>query len=221
MQEIANDVYLIQLFPRYMLNAYLIGDVLVDAGIRSSGKRILKEIDGKTVKAHALTHAHADHQGASAFLCQTLGIPYWCGAADKETAESGDITNSYRSPNHPIARFQQRFWVGPGYPVERALKDGDKVGDFEVIETPGHSKGHIAFWRASDRVLIAGDVIKNINLVTTLEHLGEPPAIYTPDIEQNRQSIKKIAWLEPRVVCVGHGPPLYDTEKLIEFASRF
>lgn len=221
MQEIAKDVHLIQLFPRYMVNAYLIGDVLIDAGIRSSGKRILRELDSKTLSAHAITHAHADHQGASAFICETLGIPYWCSTGDKATAESGDITNSYPNPNHPIARFQKRFWVGPGYPVSRALKEGDMVGDFKVIETPGHSKGHIAFWRESDRVLIAGDVVKNINLVTTLEHLGEPPDIYTPNIAQNRQSIKKIAALEPRIVCVGHGKPLYDTEKLLALAENF
>lgn len=221
MQKIANDVYLIQLFPRYMVNAYLIGDVLIDAGIRSSGKRILRELDGKKLSAHAITHAHADHQGASAFICETLGIPYWCSEGDKAVAESGEVAATYPNPDILIARFQQRFWVGPGYPVERALKEGDKVGEFEVIETPGHSKGHIAFWRESDRVLIAGDVIKNINLVTTFEHLGEPPDIYTPDIAQNRQSIKKIAALEPRVVCVGHGKPLYDTEKLMRFAEKF
>ncbi len=221
MNKIAEDVYLIQLFPRYSVNAYVIGDTLIDAGIRSSGKHILKEIQSKEINRHALTHAHSDHQGASAFICKTLNIPYWCSEGDKEIAESGDITSSYPNPNHPIARFQKRFWVGPGYPVERALKEGDIVGDFEVIETSGHSKGHIAFWRETDRVLIAGDVIKNMNLVTTLEHIGEPPAIYTPDIEQNRQSIKKIAKLEPHVVCVGHGPPLYDTEKLLALAESF
>ena len=221
MQKIANNVYLIQLFPRHMVNAYLIGDVLIDAGIRSSGKRILRELDGKKLSAHAITHAHADHQGASAFICETLGIPYWCSEGDKAVAESGEVAATYPNLDSLIARFQQRFWVGPGYPIERALKEGDKVGEFEVIETPGHSKGHIAFWRESDRVLIAGDVIKNINLMTTLEHLGEPPNIYTPDIAQNRQSIKKIAALEPRIVCVGHGKPLYDTEKLMRFAEQF
>ncbi len=221
MKKIANDVYLIQLFPRHTVNAYLIGDVLIDAGIRSSGKRILRELDGRKLSAHAITHAHADHQGASAFLCETLGIPYWCGEGDKAVAESGEVAATYPNPNHPIARFQQRFWVGPGYPVERALKEGDRVGDFEIIETPGHAKGHIAFWRESDRVLIAGDVVKNINLMTTLEHLGEPPSIYTPDIEENRRSIKKIAALEPRIVCVGHGKPIYDTEKLMQFSNKF
>lgn len=221
MQEIAKDVYLIPLFPRHMVNAYLIGDVLIDAGIRSSGKRILKELNGKKLSAHAITHAHADHQGASAFICKTLGIPYWCGLGDKEMAESGDLSSAYPNPDMLIARFQQRFWVGEGHPVARTLQEGDHVGDFEVIETPGHSQGHIAFWRTSDRVLIAGDVIKNINLMTSLEYLGEPPEIYTPNIAQNRRSIKKIAALEPRIVCVGHGKPLTDTEKLMRFVEQF
>jgi glyoxylase-like metal-dependent hydrolase (beta-lactamase superfamily II) len=221
MKKIANDVYLIQLFPRHTVNAYLIGDVLIDAGIRSSGKRILRELNGRKLSAHAITHAHADHQGASAFLCETLGIPYWCSEGDKEVAESGKIVETYPASGSFIARFQDRFWVGPGYPVDQTLKEGDKVGEFEVLETPGHSKGHIVFWRESDRVLIAGDVINNMNMMTSIPGLQEPPDIFTPDVEENRRSIKKIAKLEPRVVCVGHGPPLYDTEKLIRFAQQF
>ncbi len=221
MLEIAKDVFQIQLFPRHAVNAYLIGNILVDAGIRSSGKKILKEIGQKEVKTHVLTHAHADHQGASAFICKTLGIPLWCGEGDKGTAESGLISNEYPDPNHPVARFQQRFWAGPGHPVEKALKEGDMVGDFQVLETPGHSVGHIVFWRESDKVLIAGDVIVNMNLMTTIPGLNEPPAIFTPDVEKNRQSIKKIAKLEPRIVCPGHGAPLYDTEKLQQLANQW
>ena len=90
-----------------------------------------------------------------------------------------------------------------------------------VIETPGYSAGHIAFWRESDGVLIAGDVVVNMNLLTTLTGLSEPPALFTADIETNRQSIKKIAALKPRVTCVGHGPTLYDTEALINLANQW
>jgi hydroxyacylglutathione hydrolase len=62
-------------------NAYLAGDVLIDAGCRQSTGRILKQLDGHQVTAHALTHAHPDHQGASHHVCDQLGIPFWCPGA--------------------------------------------------------------------------------------------------------------------------------------------
>lgn len=60
MLEIADNVYQIPLFPRNGVNAYLIGSTLIDAGIRSSGKRILKELKSHEVTTHALTYAHTD-----------------------------------------------------------------------------------------------------------------------------------------------------------------
>ena len=49
-----------------------------------------------------------------------------------------------------------RVFTGPGHPVDRALRDGDMVGDFRVIDAPGHSAGHVVLWREADRVLIVG-----------------------------------------------------------------
>ena len=79
MKELAEGVW--QLKGRLpipnAINTYLLGDVLVDAGARFDGKTILRELQGQTVSAHALTHAHADHQGSSKLVCETLGIPFW------------------------------------------------------------------------------------------------------------------------------------------------
>ena len=131
MQEIAKDVYLIPLFPRHMVNAYLIGDVLIDAGIRSSGKRILKELNGKKLSAHAITHAHADHQGASAFICKTLGIPYWCGPGDKEMAESGDLFLLDMGTPVKIIDLAERLIRLSGKSVKRDTNN-ETVGEIEI-----------------------------------------------------------------------------------------
>lgn len=77
MIEIAPNVFQIPVMPRQMINAYLIGSVLIDAGIKSSGKTLLKAIGSRKLTAHALTHAHPDHQGASALICERLGLPFW------------------------------------------------------------------------------------------------------------------------------------------------
>jgi hydroxyacylglutathione hydrolase len=103
--------------------------------------------------------------------------------------------------------------------VERHLHEGDEVAGFTVIDVPGHSAGHIALWREPDRVLIAGDVLNSMNLITAIPGLHEPPAIFTPDPVRNRESIKRIAALEPRVACFGHGPVWRDTGRLTAFAA--
>ena len=209
--------------PRNGINAYIANGFLIDAGIRSSGKKLLKAIDAygrHKIKAHVLTHAHADHQGASAFICDTLQIPLWCGEKDAPAMANGTVTAEYGSPHHPIARLQKRFWAGPQYPVSRLLKEGDQVGQFQVLETPGHSAGHIALWRKRDGVLIAGDVLMNMNMLTTITGLHEPPTMFTPDPGQNRDSVIKLAQLQPKIVCFGHGAPLYQTKKLVALAKR-
>jgi glyoxylase-like metal-dependent hydrolase (beta-lactamase superfamily II) len=223
MIPIAPGVTQLALAPRQAINAYLIGTVLVDAGIRASAPALLRALAGLPLSAHVLTHAHADHQGASAAVCAARGIPLWCGPAERAAAESGSVTSGYPNPTDPVARLQQRFWAGPGWPVARTLQEGDIVGDFSVVETPGHAPGHLALWRERDGVLLAGDALVNMDLLTTVRGLREPPARFTADPRRNRLSIQKLAALRPRVVCFGHGPALREPtslERLAEQAGR-
>jgi glyoxylase-like metal-dependent hydrolase (beta-lactamase superfamily II) len=84
------------------------------------------------------------------------------------------------------------------------LRDGDEVGGFAVLDVPGHSVGHVAIWRERDRVLILGDVINALSLLTTRPGIQEPPEHFTPDPVSNRLAIRRSAALEPRVVLAGH-----------------
>jgi len=220
MKEIAPNVFQIPLLPRNSINCYLIDDVLIDAGIRSSSAKILNAIKNHKISKHALTHAHADHQGSSKLICETLNIPLWTSELEKENAESGNVTSEYPNTKHLIARFQQRYWAGEGHTVSHVLKEGDSVGSFTVIETPGHAKGHISFFREKDRVLIIGDTLVNMNLLTTTVGLNQPPSIFTTDKLINIESIKKIAALKPKILCFGHGPVLYDNGELEKFLGR-
>jgi glyoxylase-like metal-dependent hydrolase (beta-lactamase superfamily II) len=215
MKLIADDVYLLRGFPPNAINVYLVGDVLVDAATRHAGRRILRQLEGREVTAHALTHAHADHQGASHEVCEKLGIPFWVGSGDAEVAESGDVMS--RQPAHPINSLIGSVWPGPGHPVARQLAEGDDVAGFTVLDTPGHSAGHVSFWRESDRTLICGDVLNGMNLITSMKGLHEPPSFFTPDPARNRESAKRLGELEPALVCFGHGPPWRDTGKFVEY----
>jgi glyoxylase-like metal-dependent hydrolase (beta-lactamase superfamily II) len=99
------------------------------------------------------------------------------------------------------------------------MREGDEVAGFNVLDVPGHSPGHVAYWRERDRVLIAGDVLNNMDLRTGIPGLHEPPVAFTNDPARNRESARKLAALGPALVCFGHGPPLRDPSKLSRFAG--
>lgn len=219
MKQLADGVWQLAGFPPNAINVYLVEDVLVDAATRHAGRRIRRQLGGREVRAHLLTHAHPDHQGASHQLCERLGIPLWCGTNDADAAERPELIVE-RQPSYALNRLIWRSWAGPGHPVERRLVEGDEVAGFRVLDTPGHSAGHVVLWREADRVLIAGDVLNGMNLITSVRGLHEPPGIFTPDPARNRESIRRVAALEPALVCFGHGPPLRDPRKLADFAAR-
>jgi glyoxylase-like metal-dependent hydrolase (beta-lactamase superfamily II) len=218
MKQLADSLWILDGFPPYAINVYLVGDVLVDAGGRQAARRILRQLQGHTVTTHVVTHAHGDHQGSSHAVCESLGIPLWCGEQDAPAIEDGRILE--RMPSHPIAILFARLLAGPAHPVARRLREGDEVAGFTVLDTPGHSIGHISLWRESDRTLICGDVFTNIDTLTGIPGLHEPKAFFTPDPRRNRESMRRLAALEPQLVCFGHGRPLRDPGKLSALVAK-
>ncbi len=217
MKLLADDFYHLALMPRSSVNAYVAGGVLFDAGLPGDEKKILAALGGHTVTAHALTHGHPDHQGASHAVCEALDIPLWCGEADADAVASGDLRGL--SPDNALARFMAKRG-GPAHPVARRLHEGDEVGGFTVFETPGHSPGHVVYWRDRDRVLILGDVLNGMHLLTSIKGLHEPPEVFTPDPAQNRASARKLLGLRPSLVVFGHGPPLRDPDCFEAFIAE-
>ncbi len=55
-----------------------------------------------------------------------------------------------------------------------------------MIETPGHTVGHISYWREADGVLVVGDVLCNLNIYTGRVMLRQPERIFTSDPAANR-----------------------------------
>ena len=204
MNQLAEGVWQLKGFPRDNINMYLLDDVLVDAGTVFDGRRILKQLAGHDVNAHAITHAHIDHFGASHKVCSTRGIPLWCGARDVPAMESGKM----------VGPGGIGLKCAPGHPVDRALKEGDAVGSFTVLDTPGHSPGHVSYWRESDRTLVCGDVMWGYNPFLLSGDIREPFKLFSPDVELNRQSARRLAALQPELVCFGHGAPLRDSARL-------
>jgi hydroxyacylglutathione hydrolase len=204
--------------PLDLVNVYLLDDVLVDAGSKAQAFRLLRALRGQRVAAHALTHGHFDHQGSSHAVCRALGVPLWCGEGEREAMESGDSASLYPRPDELLPRIARRL-AGPAHPVDRVLREGDTVGGFTVLETPGHTPGHLAFWRESDRVLVLGDVVFHRDPVTFRRGLRYPYRFLVYDYELNAASARRMAALEPALVCFGHGSPLRDGAAFAAFAG--
>ena len=118
-------------------------------------------------------------------------------------------------------RLSGMFMGKPPSPsrVDRELQDGDEleVGGVKVVHTPGHTPGHIALHMPSKRALVVGDVIFNLPVLG----LRPPAAMVSVDMAQAKESIRKLASLEPDIVCFGHGRALVGdaSERLRRFAE--
>lgn len=186
--------------PPHLFNAYLVDGILVDACTPAASRRLLRQLKGAEVTAHLVTHAHPDHFGSSHAICESLKLPLWAGADDVQAIETATpVTGPGRIP-----ALMAKMKMPPPHPVDRALREGDEVGSFTVLEVPGHSPGHIALWREKDRTLICGDVFYR------LPKVSGPWRITTVDLDQNRESMRRLAALRPRLVLFGHGRPLRD-----------
>jgi hydroxyacylglutathione hydrolase len=216
MKQLAQDVWRLDERIAPLINVYLVGDVLIDAGRRQDRKRIFGQLDGRDLSQLALTHAHPDHQGVAHALCEARGIPLACHADDVDAMEGRRPMSS----GSTIGNLVVRRFGGPPHKVDRVLHDGDEVAGFRVVHAPGHSPGEVIFFREADRVAICGDVIRNVSYATMRRRLLEPPDGFNFDTAQNRASIRKLAALEPALILPGHGGAVRDMDAFKRFADR-
>ena len=218
MKYLAPGVWRLKEFPAPTINCYLAEDVLIDAGRTWDRRRIFAELVGREISLLALTHVHPDHQGVAKDVCEARGIPLACHADDVDAME-GRRPVQEASASNLVNRLIASIWQGPPYEVGRVLQEGDEVAGFRVIHTPGHSRGHVLFFRESDRVVICGDVIRNMSYATGLPGIKEPPPLFTYDMEENRRSIRKLADLNPSLILPGHGPAVTDMGAFERFVA--
>jgi len=212
--------YLYQLEGGSGANVYLVkgksGPALIDCGM---SKKItwmidqLAEINLESTQLNELilTHSHSDHCGGAASLLKQTGIPL-----SASRIEAPYLEKKTRLPyQSPIQRFF--FWLSdlaagiPPLPVDHALEEGDRLdylGGLEVLHTPGHTPGSISLLQREAGILICGDAVFNQHPVTGTVGLRQPLKLATVDPDLAKKSIQKIAALEVKLLCPGHGPPL-------------
>jgi glyoxylase-like metal-dependent hydrolase (beta-lactamase superfamily II) len=99
------------------------------------------------------------------------------------------------------------------------------------IHTPGHTAGHVSLFRDVDRTLIVGDAFCTTKqesffaaVATQRPELHGPPAYFTTDWDAARDSVERLASLNPSFIAPGHGQPMAGdeaTRSLVELAERF
>jgi glyoxylase-like metal-dependent hydrolase (beta-lactamase superfamily II) len=95
------------------------------------------------------------------------------------------------------------------------VNDGDEVFGLRIIGTPGHTPGHIAVYDPATTAIVVGDALNNSGA------LSGPNARFTADMDVAKQSVGKIAALNPDAVYMGHGEPITQgaAARLIELAA--
>lgn len=228
MHEIAPDVAVV---PMALVNAYFIGSaeswVLVDTGTPFYDGKIARAAaqrfgSGSRPQAIVLTHGHFDHAGSARPLAERWDVPVYAHRLERPYL-TGKSSYPPLDPTSPgFFSVLSRVFPSSTENMGDRLLDLDTADPLPGVEgwechlTPGHTAGHVSFFRPSDRVLIAGDAVTTMDLetasglVTKAETVRRPPVPATTDWNLACASIRRLAKLRPRVIAAGHGRPVAD-----------
>jgi glyoxylase-like metal-dependent hydrolase (beta-lactamase superfamily II) len=181
-----------------------------------------------------LTHGHFDHVGAAKELAESwdipvyahlLEFPYLSGQKEypKPNVGAGGGMMTLLSPLYPRSPINigERLVALPNQESGRGDSDSGNLADlprlpgWKILHTPGHTPGHVSFFRPADETLIVGDAFCTTKpesffdaAVAQNPELHGPPSYFTSDWTAASASVRRLARLNPAIVAPGHGKPL-------------
>ncbi|PID02487.1 MBL fold metallo-hydrolase [Sporosarcina sp. P2] len=200
--------------------------VLIDTGMPYSAEKIIAVVEERfgvksRPKAILLTHGHFDHVGAVIELVEHWNVPVYAHELELPFLTG---VSSYPDPDTSveggmIAKISSIFPTDPiqlGSHIQSLPPDGSVpfLPEFKWIHTPGHSPGHVSFFRQKDGALIAGDAFVTVKqeylykVLTQEQEISGPPRYLTTDWGAALQSVMKLEALHPSVAITGHGLPM-------------
>lgn len=202
------DVIRVQLWG--FVNAYLVeeedGLTVVDTMLPRGAKKILAAArrTGKPIRRIALTHGHGDHIGGlDALASEIPGVEVLITARDARLLEK-DLSLEPGEPQTPIRGDLRGCSTRP----TRTIVEGERIGSLEVVASPGHTPGHVAFLDTRDGTLYCGDVFSSRGGVETSARANPrfPLVVmgtwHRPTV---LESARKLRALNPSRLASGHG----------------
>ncbi|QSG10432.1 MBL fold metallo-hydrolase [Halapricum desulfuricans] len=204
------------------VNAYLVEDgdtlTLVDAGTPLSRRELARDLRDlghgfADIDRVLVTHYDVDHVG----VLNRVDAPVYAGATDAPLV-GGERRPGVTGRKGLSQRLAAPFCPTPAGPV-RSIGDGDTVGSFTVVHTPGHTPGHVSYVSERLSVAFVGDLVRESG-----GRLEPSPGLLSHDTAQVRASIQRLAAALPEVdvLGMGHGVPFERDghERLRELADR-
>jgi hydroxyacylglutathione hydrolase len=186
----------------YDSNVYVFEDIIVDTGTGKNMDYIFKSIKeaGKSVDDLSLivnTHNHYDHIGGN----HKLDLEVAMHTNDATALERGDQDAILATM---FGKSMEKM------KVNRKLEDGDKIHDFEVILTPGHTSGSICLY--DGETLISGDTVFSGGGFGRVDLGG--------DMGEMRKSLARLSKLDIENLLPGHGPAVNDGSRHVKLAHE-
>jgi glyoxylase-like metal-dependent hydrolase (beta-lactamase superfamily II) len=215
--EIIPNVHLI---PKTVANPYLLIDpdglTLIDAGLPGSHKKILRYMAGlgyspKDLKRILITHSDFDHVGGLAALKKATGARVYASPVEAQAMAEGRASRPVK-PRRLMLKILFALMAGFFKPAriqaDELLSDGQilpLLGGLRVVETLGHTPGHISLFAPSLGILFCGD-----SIVSGDDGLHGSSGANNWDQAKSDESVRKQAALGARILCSGHGPVVLD-----------
>jgi glyoxylase-like metal-dependent hydrolase (beta-lactamase superfamily II) len=211
----------VHVIPSVVVNVYLIVDddglTLVDVGLRGSEKRVLQYMAGlghppDALKRIVITHSDGDHVGALAALKAATGARVYASAIEAEAIAAGRMSRPLKVGGllKLLMSVTRPWFQADPAQVDEFVTDGQvlpALGGLRVVETPGHTPGHVSYFAPSASILFVGD-----SLVSTGGRLRSSRGMNTWDEARALESVRKQAALGARIVCPAHGPVVRDAQ---------